>query len=130
MAEYVVQSNCSEQCWTRVALNKISPQSSKKPSPMSVADQSNSKSRGQPDGSPASPSSSINEQWTRLRTSVRASGPQACQTALVFLVMLAIVLPMQVSQTIVKNWAAAHMQDPSPDLNPLDRTLPDILLNH
>ena len=97
---------------------------------MSVADQSNSKIRRQPDGSPASPSTSINEQWTRLCTSVRASGPQACRTALVFLVMLALVLPMQVSQTTVKNWAAAHMQDPRPDLNPLDRTLPDILLNH
>lgn len=88
------------------------------------------KSRGQADGSESlSSTSTSSDRWTRMRAAVQESGPQACRTTLVFLLSLLLVLPMLIAQTLLKNWAAAHERDPPPELDPLDRPLPDILLN-
>lgn len=89
------------------------------------------KSRGQADGSESlSSTSTSSDRWTRMRAAVQESGPQTCRTTLVFLLSLLLVLPMLIAQTLLKNWAAAHERDPPPELDPLDRPLPDILLNH
>lgn len=73
--------------------------------------------------------------WQRLRASRVGEACDECRTqaphtALVLLVMIAFCVPMLAAQVALKNWAAAHESDPRPDLDPLNRTLPDVLLNH
>ena len=55
---------------------------------------------------------------------------QLLHTILVLLVSLAMWVPMLAVQTVLKNAAMAYIRSPRPDLAELNRTLPDVLLDH
>lgn len=55
---------------------------------------------------------------------------QLLHTIRVLLVMLALWVPMLAVQTVLKNMAVAHIRAPRSDLAELNRTLPDVLLDH
>lgn len=54
---------------------------------------------------------------------------QVAHTAFVLLVAVAISVPMLAAQVALKNWAAAQGLGPNSDIDQLNRTLPDVLLN-